>query len=134
VVVLLAIVGGAVGFITWFNNATYYVGVSGNNVAVFEGRPGGFLWFHPALVYQSDLPASSVLASNLPLLQSGLLESSYSHARDAVDQLTAEQSLLGLPGTTTTTSTTTTVPLTTTTTTTVATQKPVSTHKTGGTG
>jgi PPM family protein phosphatase len=131
VIVLLAIVGGAAGFITWFNNATYYVGVSGNNVAVYEGRPGGFLWFHPALVYQSSLSTSSVLASNLPLLQSGLLESSYSSARQAVDQLTAEQTLLGLPGPTTTT--TTTVPVTTTTTTTVASHTTTTIHKSSGT-
>ena len=47
--VLVARVGGAAGFTYWFNQATYYVSTNGSKVAIYEGRPGGFLWFHPDL-------------------------------------------------------------------------------------
>jgi PPM family protein phosphatase len=105
VLVLIAMLGGILGFVVWFDRATYFVGVNDGSVAIFEGRPGGFLWFHPSVVQQSTLPVSSVLGANLPLLEQGVLESSYDDARRVVARLANERSLLGLPSTTTTTTT-----------------------------
>ncbi|HVB05730.1 MAG TPA: Stp1/IreP family PP2C-type Ser/Thr phosphatase [Acidimicrobiales bacterium] len=111
VLVLIAILGGIAGFVIWFNRATYYVGLSGDHVAIFEGRPGGFLWFHPTLVEDTPLMTSQVLPANLPILRQGVLESSYDGARTVVSNLTNEQGLLSLGATSTTT--TSTVPVTT---------------------
>jgi serine/threonine protein phosphatase PrpC len=123
IIALVAILGGIAGFTLWFNRGTYFVGVDDGRVAIFEGRPGGFLWFKPTLVRETSLPIGNVLEANVSLLKAGVLESSYSAAEHVVDNLTNEDSALGLP-TPSTTSTTVvtvttraTVPLATTTTT-----------------
>jgi protein phosphatase len=126
-VALLVILGGIAGFTIWFNRATYFVGIDGGHVTIFEGRPGGFLWFKPTVVRETALPVSAVLAGNVTLLRAGVLESSYGAAEHVVDDLTNENGLLGLSGTTsttaavTTTTTTTTIPVKVTTTTAKAT-------------
>jgi hypothetical protein len=112
IIVLLGILGGVAGFTVWFDRATYFVGIDNGNVAIFEGRPSGMLWFHPTLVTRSSTPISAVLEANLPLLRAGILESSYDAAAQTASNLASEKSLLGLgiphPTTTTTTTPTTT--------------------------
>jgi serine/threonine protein phosphatase PrpC len=118
--VLLALLGGIAGFVIWFNRATYYVGLANGHIAIFEGRPGGFLWFKPTLVDQSALTTDSVLPANLPILRQGVLESSYDNARGVVTSLGNEKSLLGFGTVTSTTlapTTTTAAPVISTTTT-----------------
>jgi PPM family protein phosphatase len=123
VIALLCILGGIAGFTLWFNRGTYFVGINDGHVTIFEGRPGGFLWFKPTVVRETSLPIGSVLEANVSLLKAGVLEPSYSDAEHVVDNLTNENGALGLPqtSTTSTTATTTTtretVPLATTTTT-----------------
>ena len=103
VVVLLGLFGGIIGFTVWFNRASYFVGVRSGYVTIYEGRPGGFLWFKPTITRVTNLPLSSVLDSSRSLLEAGLLEPSYDKAQQVVDSLTNENSILGLPTTTTTT-------------------------------
>jgi serine/threonine protein phosphatase PrpC len=112
VIVLAALLGGIAGITIWFDRATYFVGIDRGNVAIFEGRPGGMLWFHPTLVTRTTTPSSAVLDANLPLLRAGILESSYQSAATTANNLANERSLLGLglPSTTTTTTTTTPKP------------------------
>jgi PPM family protein phosphatase len=122
VISLLCILGGIAGFTLWFNRGTYFVGVNDGRVTIFEGRPGGFLWFKPTVVRETSLQVGGLLATNVSLLEAGVLEPSYSDAEHVVDDLTNEDGALGLPQTSTTTTTVlttttrATVPLTTTTT------------------
>jgi protein phosphatase len=122
VIALLCILGGIAGFTLWFNRGTYFVGVNDGRVTIFEGRPGGFLWFKPTVVRETSLQVGGLLATNVSLLEAGVLEPSYSDAEHVVDDLTNEDGALGLPQTSTTTTTVlttttrATVPLTTTTT------------------
>jgi protein phosphatase len=97
---LVGVLGGAAGFTYWFNQATYYVSTDGAKVAIYEGRPGGFLWFHPHLVDLTSLDVENVLPANIPLLRSGMLESSYDDATHVVTNLANEQSILGITTTT----------------------------------
>jgi protein phosphatase len=123
VIALLCILGGIAGFTLWFNRGTYFVGISDGHVTIFEGRPGGFLWFKPTVVRETSLPIGGVLEANVSLLEAGVLEPSYSDAEHEVNDLTTEDGALGLPQTSTTsttvvvTTTFATVPTTTTTTT-----------------
>jgi PPM family protein phosphatase len=122
VIALLCILGGIAGFTLWFNRGTYFVGVNDGRVTIFEGRPGGFLWFKPTVVRETSLQVGGLLATNVSLLEAGVLEPSYSDAEHVVNDLTNEDGALGLPQTSTTTTTVlttttrATVPLTTTTT------------------
>jgi PPM family protein phosphatase len=115
VIALVAILGGIAGFTIWFNRATYFVGVKDGNVAIFEGRPGGFLWFKPTVVRVTSLPIGNVLEANVSLLKAGVLESSYSAAEHVVSDLTNENGVLGLPTPTSTSAVTSTTVVTTTT-------------------
>jgi PPM family protein phosphatase len=123
VIVLLCLLGGVAGFTLWFNRATYFVGVKDGNVTIFEGRPGGFLWFKPTVVRETSLSIGGLLQSNVSLLEAGVLEPSYSDAEHVVDNLTSEDGALGIPQPSTTATTIlgtanrATVPVTTTTTT-----------------
>jgi protein phosphatase len=94
-VAFLAIVGGLVGFTVWYNNASYYVGLSGNRVAIFEGRPGGLLWFKPSLVEATNLTTADVLGATIPELRSGILESSFDDAKHVVGNLSKDKGLFG---------------------------------------
>jgi PPM family protein phosphatase len=122
VIAVLCILGGVAGFTLWFNRGTYFVGIEHGNVTIFEGRPGGFLWFKPTVVRETSLPIGGLLEANVSLLEAGVLEPSYSDAEHVVDDLTNEDGALGIPQTSTTsttvlaTTTRATVPLTTTTT------------------
>jgi PPM family protein phosphatase len=49
VVAILAILGIALGGITYYGRSGYYVGFVGDQVAVFKGQKGGVLWVDPTL-------------------------------------------------------------------------------------
>ncbi|HEY5274401.1 MAG TPA: PP2C family serine/threonine-protein phosphatase [Acidimicrobiales bacterium] len=103
VVALVSVLGGIAGFTLWFNRGTYFVGISDGHVTIFEGRPGGFLWFKPTVIRETSLPISGVLDANVSLLRAGVLESSYGAAEHVVNNLTNEHGVLGLPTSTTST-------------------------------
>jgi len=96
VLALFGVLAGAVGFVEWFVKASYFVGFERNKVAIFRGRPGGFLWFKPTLVKSTSLTRSAVYPPSLPFLTAGLLEPSLSAAQGAVRTLMAEKRKLGL--------------------------------------
>lgn len=41
-------------------NKTYYVGLDGDQVSIFQGRPGGVLWMNPSLVERTGLARAEV--------------------------------------------------------------------------
>ena len=49
VVAIVAILGIALGGITYYGRSGYYVGFVGDQVAVFKGQQGGVLWVDPTL-------------------------------------------------------------------------------------
>ena len=63
VVVLAAVAGGAYLGLSWYANRTYFVGPSGTEVAIYQGKPGGFLVFDPAVEERSDRELGDFSAS-----------------------------------------------------------------------
>ena len=100
VLVFVAVLGGAAGVVVWFDKASYFVGLDKGYVAIFQGRPGGMLWFKPAVVERTTLTPTDLLASNVVYLRQGMETSSYQSARDLVHDLSLERTLVG-PVTTT---------------------------------
>jgi len=115
------VLGGAAGVVVWFNNASFFVGLDRGYVAIFQGRPGGMLWFKPSVVERTTLKPSDLLASNAVYLRQGMEESSYQAARNLVRDLSLERSRLAASETVTAT----TAPGTVTATTTVSATTPV---------
>ncbi|MHB1519200.1 MAG: Stp1/IreP family PP2C-type Ser/Thr phosphatase [Acidimicrobiales bacterium] len=107
----------AAGFyaVRWYDTNSFFVTVDHNELVIYQGRIGGFLWYHPVTVERTGVTTSDVPATYLSSLRSGVEETSVAGARSYVSNLvTVEQqqnSAQGAPSTTappTTTTTTTT--------------------------
>ncbi len=109
---VLVVLGAAAGGVAWFARSTYYVGVDGDDVAIYKGRPGGVLWFQPTFEEATALSVADVPPARLPDVEAGKQEATLEGARSYVERL-EEQAATATTTTTTTTSTTTTAPTTT---------------------
>ncbi|MGH9075988.1 MAG: Stp1/IreP family PP2C-type Ser/Thr phosphatase [Acidimicrobiales bacterium] len=89
VVGLLAIAGAGVGL---YARGSYYVGLSGRRLTIFQGRPGGMLWLRPTVAQRTDVTTAGVLAYHLGALRAGQPEGSLDAARQYVQSLQAEYS------------------------------------------
>lgn len=115
VVILAAVIYGAFYAVRWYNNNSYFVKTHSNQLAIYQGRIGGFLWYHPVLVQNTGVHPSDVPAPYLPSITAGVQESSLADAQKYVRNLKAAQKSTKTTTpppvpTTTTTTTTTTVP------------------------
>jgi len=111
VVVLLAVVGGALATIQWYGGSGYFVGLEGDQVAIYKGRPGGLLWIQPKLVEVTDLDIDRVPESRRHDIEDGKQQPSLGDARRYVANVSERADELDPPTTTTTTAPTTTTTL-----------------------
>ena len=44
----------------WYARAGYFVGLQGNRITIFQGRPGGLLWFRPTVADATNLTTADV--------------------------------------------------------------------------
>jgi protein phosphatase len=86
---LVSVLGGAAGLVGWVAKASYYVGLRGNQVVIYQGRPGGFLWFDPVIAQRAHLTTAQIYAPTIPVLHQGLEEPSLAAARHYVAELRA---------------------------------------------
>ncbi|MGI9022854.1 MAG: Stp1/IreP family PP2C-type Ser/Thr phosphatase [Acidimicrobiales bacterium] len=105
VVVLVAVVAVGVTAVGWYARNTYYVGLEGDRVALFKGRPGGLLWFEPTLEEVKPLTTSDVLPARLPDLRAGREEATKADADRYVNYLREEAAGRTAPGAVPTTTT-----------------------------
>ncbi|MCP4225577.1 MAG: hypothetical protein GY773_19755 [Actinomycetia bacterium] len=64
VLLVLAIIAGAIGLTGWYARSSYHVSFAGDEVVVFQGREGGVFWFEPTLeegsgLFRSQLPEAT---------------------------------------------------------------------------
>lgn len=114
--VLALLAGGA--FLAYrYAQDTYHVGLDGEEVVIFQGRPGGFLWFDPTPVEDAGIEVEDVPAAVLEDLQRGVTQPSLQRARryvanleDRIEDTRPSVTTTTTTSTTSTTSTTTTAP------------------------
>jgi protein phosphatase len=94
--VLAAIAAGIVGVTIWFQRSSYYVGLSSGRVSIYQGRPGGLIWFKPQLLQRSALRSDELLPNSVDDLRSGITETSLKAARAEVRSLFRLSKLLGM--------------------------------------
>ena len=109
--VLLAVVGGSLATIQWYGGSGYFVGLEGDRVAIYKGRPGGLLWIEPELVEVSDLDIDRVPEARRHDIEAGKQQPSLEDARRYVANVSDRADELDPPTTTTTTAPTTTTTL-----------------------
>ncbi|MCA1692797.1 MAG: hypothetical protein LC733_11590, partial [Actinobacteria bacterium] len=88
--VFLAVLGLGAASIVWYAQGSYFVGIDGNQVAVFKGRPGGFLWFEPELVERKNITVEQILPAAVDDLRAGKEEASKADADRYVNNLQQE--------------------------------------------
>ena len=54
-VLVLAFVFGGLAVVGWYARSSYYVAFAGDEVAIYQGRPGGVLWFNPTLEHRTGI-------------------------------------------------------------------------------
>jgi serine/threonine protein phosphatase PrpC len=87
VLLVLAVGAAAVGAVWWFARNTFYVGVDGEEVVIFRGRPGGVLWVEPTVEQRTDLLLARVPAERQQDVEKGRTEPTLEDARDYVRAL-----------------------------------------------
>jgi serine/threonine protein phosphatase PrpC len=97
VIVLAALIGAAYGVSAYYVEHSYFVQLTGQQLVIYRGRIGGFLWWHPAAVVHTGVSAADVLATRLADLREGVEEPSLSAARRYVRNLVAEADALRAP-------------------------------------
>jgi serine/threonine protein phosphatase PrpC len=89
--VLVLLLAGAAAGVAWYARTGYYVGLTGNRITIFQGRPGGVLWFKPTVADDTIVTTAEVEGRHLSTLAAGQEESTLAAARQYVDRLVAEQ-------------------------------------------
>jgi len=132
VVLILLVFASAALAVVAYARGSYYValgppvgaagasplaGPDARPLVIYQGRPGGLLWFQPTLSERTTVLSSEVLPSHLPDLAKGKIVASRSAAERYVANLRDEAARAGgttpvtqPPGATTTTARSTTVP------------------------
>lgn len=102
VLALVLLVGGALLTVGWYARGGYYVGLSGNEVAIFKGRPGGTLWFKPTLAERTGVKKDQVQTAFVDDIEAGKPEPSLGAARKYVrnvkNEVPAPTPTPGAPG------------------------------------
>jgi PPM family protein phosphatase len=109
-VLLLAVLGGAVATIQWYGTSTYFVAFDGDEVAIYQGRPGGLLWIDPELEDDTGIKRDEVPARYLRALEAGHEHPSLADARTYVSNIERDIIASTPPPTTTTVPPPTTTP------------------------
>ncbi|MDQ6909318.1 MAG: Stp1/IreP family PP2C-type Ser/Thr phosphatase [Actinomycetota bacterium] len=89
--------------VSWYARNAYYVGLDGDRVAIFKGRPGGFLWFEPTLQEHKSLTVADIVPAQVTVLRAGKEESTKAEADRYVNRIRQEGAAAGRTSTTTTT-------------------------------
>ena len=89
-VVLLLVLGLAATAILVSARGSYFVGLQGDDVVIFQGRPGGLLGFQPTLKERTGVRSAEVLPSRVEDLRRGKQEPSIDAARSYVRLIAQE--------------------------------------------
>ncbi|MGI8491367.1 MAG: hypothetical protein ACR2NJ_01235, partial [Acidimicrobiales bacterium] len=90
VAAFLAVLALAAGGIGWYARAGYFVGLHGNQLVIYQGRPGGVLWIGPTVARNTGVSTVEVESRHLDELHAGKTEASLGQAQRYVDNLRRE--------------------------------------------
>ncbi|HZM56305.1 MAG TPA: Stp1/IreP family PP2C-type Ser/Thr phosphatase [Acidimicrobiales bacterium] len=87
VILFGAVIAGAYYAVRWYDTNSYFVGVNNHELVIYQGRVGGFLWYHPAEIERTGVTTADVPAEYAGALGAGVQESSVRAARTYVANL-----------------------------------------------
>ena len=95
VLLVVAVVVGAFAAVRWYDTNSYYVGVENNELVIYQGRIGGFLWYHPTEVKRTGVTTADVPPTYLHALGGGVEETSVADAENYVHNLVVAKTQQG---------------------------------------
>ncbi len=113
VVLLGGVIAGAYYAVRWYDVNSYFVGVNNNELVIYQGRVGGFLWYHPVQLERTGVTTADVPFNYLGALNAGVEESSVQSARNYVTNLVQDRTQQLNPSAPTSSPSTTSAPTTT---------------------
>lgn len=87
VVVLLALIGFVMAAVGWYARNTYFVGIDGEEVVIYKGRPGGVLWFDPTVEETTGITVDEIPPAELDILEEGKDQASMDDAHQYLENL-----------------------------------------------
>jgi protein phosphatase len=69
---LVGILVTGVAAVGYYARGTYFVGFDGDTVTVFQGKPGGVLWFDPTVVEHTEFTREDVRPELVDELEAGV--------------------------------------------------------------
>jgi protein phosphatase len=98
IVVVLGVAALAVG---WYATRTYFVDFAGDQVVIYQGRPGGLLWIDPTVAERTDPPLDrrGLVGALCDRVEGRPSATSLSAARGIVEQLRRDAAQLHAPDT-----------------------------------
>lgn len=97
VVLVVGVAVGAWSFVRWYATSSYYVTTEHQAIVIYQGRPGGVLWFQPQLVTVSSTPLNEILPSRRAILRGDVVEPSLAASERYIANLAAEYQSVHAP-------------------------------------
>jgi serine/threonine protein phosphatase PrpC len=91
ILLLVLIVGGGAVGVAWYARSGYFVGLRGQEIIVFKGRPGGVLWWKPTVAEATSTSTGDIEIRHVQDLRAGVAESSLAAASQFVQSLVVEK-------------------------------------------
>ena len=91
VLLLVVILAVAAAGTEYYARDAYFVGLRGTRLTIFQGRPGGVLWWKPTIAQITDVTTADVEPYHLASLRAGVPESGVTAARTFVSRLQSEK-------------------------------------------
>jgi serine/threonine protein phosphatase PrpC len=111
VLIFVGVFVGAYFIVHWYAYSTYYLANDGGTIAIYQGQPGGILWFKPVKAYGTNYEVRTLRPSDQTQLNQTIQEptrdAAYNYATYLCGQATS--CIASTSTSTTTTSTTTTL-------------------------
>jgi protein phosphatase len=85
--VLIGVVVGAYFILHWYAYSTYYLGNDSGVVAIYQGQPGGVLWFKPSLLVDTGYNVKTLRPGDQAALNQSISEPTLKAARHYSDYL-----------------------------------------------
>ena len=90
IILVAAVVVAAYVVVRWYATDNWYVTVHDHELVVYQGRPGGLLWFEPKVVDRTGVSTTDVLSIHLADLRATVQEPSLTAAKRYVNDLQRE--------------------------------------------
>jgi serine/threonine protein phosphatase PrpC len=107
VLLVLAVIGGAIATIQWYGTSTYFVTFVDDEVVIYRGRPDGILWIEPELEERTGIDRADVPERFIPRIVAGNEQPTLAKAQQLVANIEADIADGGGTVSTTTSSTST---------------------------